>query len=240
MDIEKFLAYIDIDGRALIEAVAAAPAAAVEACPGWTNRDLAKHMGGVYAFVTAQLHAGNPQTRAPSAAPDAPDDGDITTWLRERHHDVLTTLRATSPEAPTWTWVPEKTASFFFRRMAHETAVHRWDAQCAAGTPAPIEAELAIDGVGEVLEVFMQHRPRDPGSPYPAGSLHLHRTDGEGEWMLVATGGTLTVTHEHAKGDAAARGSAQDLLLYLWGRGRERLECHGDDALLDAWGAVVP
>ena len=89
--------------------------------------------------------------------------------------------------------------------MAHETAVHRWDAQCAAGTLAPIEAELAIDGVGEVLEVFMQHRPRDPGSPYPAGSLHLHRTDGEGEWMLVATDGTLTVTHEHAKGDAAAK-----------------------------------
>ena len=69
MDIEKFLAYIDIDGRALIEAVAAAPAAAVEACPGWMNRDLAKHMGGVYAFVTAQLRAGNPQARMPSAAP---------------------------------------------------------------------------------------------------------------------------------------------------------------------------
>ena len=47
MDIEKFLTYIDIDGRALMEAVAAAPAAAVEACPGWTNRDLAKHMGEI-------------------------------------------------------------------------------------------------------------------------------------------------------------------------------------------------
>ena len=76
---------------------AAAPAAAVEACPGWMNRDLAKHMGGVYAFVTAQLRAGNPQARMPSAAPDAPDDGDITTWLRERHHDVLTTGQRRPP-----------------------------------------------------------------------------------------------------------------------------------------------
>ncbi len=141
MDTEKFLAYIDIDGRALLEAVAAAPAATVQACPGWTNRDLAKHMGGVYAFVTAQLQAGNPQTRMPSDAPEAPDDGDITTWLGDRHHDVLTALRVTPAEAPTWTWIPEKTAAFFHRRMAHETAVHRCDAQCEAGTLTPFNCE---------------------------------------------------------------------------------------------------
>ncbi len=58
--------------------------------------------------------------------------------------------------------------------------------------------------------------------------------------MLTAQDGVLTVTHEHAKGDAAARGPAQDLLLYLWGRGRENLACHGDAALIDAWGAVTP
>lgn len=240
MNTEKFLAYVDTDGRALIEAVAAAPDAEVEACPGWTNRDLAKHMGGVYAFVTAQLRASNPQTRMPSDAPEAPDDGDITMWLRDRHQDVLAALRTTAPNAPTWTWIPEKTASFFHRRMAHETAVHRWDAQCTAGTPAPIDPELAADGVSEVIEVAMQYLTRGPVSEYPAGSLHLHRTDGEGEWMLVAEGGTLTVTNEHAKGDVAARGAAQDLLLYLWGRGRDGLECYGDDELLDAWGSIVP
>lgn len=240
MNNETFLNHINLDGQALIEAVAAAPDASVTACPGWTNRDLARHMGGVYAFVTAQLRAGNPQTRVPSDAPAAPDEGDLTVWLRDRHRDVLAALHATAPDAPTWTWIPEKTASFFYRRMAHETAVHRWDAQCAAGTPTPIDPELAADGVSEVIDVMMRYQARGPVSAYPTGSLHLHRTDGEGEWMLVAEGGTLTVTHEHAKGDAAARGSAQDLLLYLWGRGREGLECHGDDALLDAWGSITP
>lgn len=239
MNTETFITHIDTDGRALIEAVAAAPEAQLQACPGWTNRDLAKHTGGVYGMVTAQLQAGNPEKRVPSNAPDAPETGDIIPWLRDRHQDLLATLRSTPPDAPTWTWIPEKTAVFFYRRMAQETAVHRWDAQQAAGTLTPIDPELATDGINEVITVFMQHAPRGP-IDYPAGSLHLHRTDGEGEWMLTAQNGVLTVTHEHAKGDAAARGPAQDILLYLWGRGRAGLECHGDDALIDAWGSVSP
>jgi uncharacterized protein (TIGR03083 family) len=239
MNTATYLTHIETDGRALIEAVAAAPEAQVHACPGWTNRDLAKHIGGVYAFVIAQLQAGNPESRAPSNAPDAPKTGDITAWLRDRHQAVLAALRAATPDAPAWTWIPEKTAAFFYRRMAQETAVHRWDAQQAAGTLTPLDPELAADGINEVIMVFMHHAPRGP-IDYPAGSLHLHRTDGEGEWMLTAQDGALTVTHEHAKGDAAARGPAQDILLYLWGRGRAGLECHGDEAVIDAWGSITP
>ncbi|PON17918.1 hypothetical protein C2W62_10630 [Candidatus Entotheonella serta] len=237
MNTETYLQHIDHDGRALLEAVVSAPDAAVAACPGWTNRDLAKHMGDVYGFVIAQLRAGNPEARTPSDAMPAPDTGDISAWFRERQQDVIATLRATAPDTPVWTFGPDKTAAFFFRRMAHETVVHRWDAQQAAGALTPIDPELAYDGVNEVMELFMRHRRvSDP----PESSLHLHRTDGEGEWMLVAKDGTLTITNEHAKGDAAVRGSAQDLLLYLWDRGRANLDCFGDDATIDAWGAVTP
>lgn len=239
MNTETYITHIETDGRALIEAVTAAPEAPVPACPGWTNRDLAKHTGNVYGMVQAQLQEGNPESRAQPSNPRAPESGDITPWLRDRHQDVLAALRATTPEAPTWTWIPEKTAAFFYRRMAQETLVHRWDAQQAAGTVVPLDPELATDGINEIIEVMMQNSPRGP-IDYPTGSLHLHRTDGEGEWMLTAQDGVLTVTHKHAKGDAAARGSAQDLLLYLWGRGRENLECHGDDALIDAWGSIAP
>jgi uncharacterized protein (TIGR03083 family) len=240
MNTQTYLQHIEADGEALIAAVAAAQSARVVACPGWTNRDLAKHVGNVYSFVIGQLRAANPAERAPSEVSPAPAEGDMTAWLRGRHADVLAALRAAAPDAPAWSWTPNKTAAFFHRRMAHETAVHRLDAQRAAGTPTPIDAELACDGISEMMEVFMQHRPRGPLPVYPAGSLHLHRTDGEGEWLLKAQDGKLSVTQEHAKGDAAARGSAQDLLLYLWGRGREGLECHGDDRLLDAWGSIAP
>lgn len=240
MHTQTYLKHIEANGEALIAAVAADPSAQVVACQGWTNRDLAKHVGNVYSFVIAQLRAANPAERAPSEVSPAPAEGDITAWLRERHAALLAALRAAAPDAPAWSWTPNKTAAFFYRRMAHETAVHRLDAQRAAGIPAPIDAELARDGISEMMEVFMQHRPRGPLPTYPAGSLHLHRTDGEGEWMLKAQDGKLSVTHEHAKGDAAARGAAQALLMYLWGRGRDGLECHGDGALLDAWGSLAP
>jgi predicted lipid carrier protein YhbT len=39
-----------------------------------------------------------------------------------------------------------------------------------------------------------------------------------GEWLTVPTEAGLRTTREHAKGDAAIRGSASDLLLALWRR----------------------
>ena len=76
-------------------------------------------------------------------------------------------------------------------------------------------------------------------APSPTGSLHLHRTDGEGEWLAKNEGGALVVTREHAKGDAAVRGSGSDLLLWIWGRGGE-VEIFGDEAVAAAWAAATP
>ena len=39
--------------------------------------------------------------------------------------------------------------------MAHETAVHRWDAQLATGLAEPLESKLAGDTVAEVLDTFL-------------------------------------------------------------------------------------
>ena len=75
---------------------------------------------------------------------------------------------------------------------------------------------------------------------YPSSTLHLHRTDGDGEWLLSSAGDQLVVGHEHAKGDAAARGTASDLNLLVWGRRQPTLEVFGDEAVLDAWLALAP
>jgi predicted lipid carrier protein YhbT len=73
-----------------------------------------------------------------------------------------------------------------------------------------------------------------------AGSVHLHSTDADGEWVVTEPdpSSRLAVTHEHAKGDAAVRGSASDLLLLLWRRlnlddHAERFEVFGDRAVVD-------
>ncbi len=66
------------------------------------------------------------------------------------------------------------------------------------------------------------------------GSVRLHATDADGQWLVTETGDGLQVTRGHAKGDAAARGLAGDLLLLLWRRrGDGDVEVHGDAAVLD-------
>ena len=153
---------------------------------------------------------------------------------------LLRLLGASDPEAAAWTWTPDRTVGFFVRRMAHENAIHRWDAEEAAGGASPIDVEVAVDGIDEVLEVGMAYRSRGDAVEYPSGSLHLHRIDGNGEWLISAADGHLRVTREHAKGDAAVRGTAEGLLLYLWDRSREGLECFGDQTVVDAWATVTP
>ena len=113
------------------------------------------------------------------------------------------------------------------RRMAHETAMHRWDAEVAVGRDATLDPVLASDGIDEFLTHFVQVAD-DDAAPI-AGSVHLHCTDVPGEWTLYTDPGTVTDTgeagaptfrlvREHAKGDCALRGTASDLLLVLWRR----------------------
>lgn len=61
-------------------------------------------------------------------------------------------------------------------------------------------------------------------------SVHLHCTDMDGEWIVrVSEDGTAAVARQHAKGDAAIRGPAHDLLLVLrQERPLETVEVVGD------------
>ena len=102
------------------------------------------------------------------------------------------------------------------RRIAHETAVHAWDAGDAVGSREPLDPALAVDGIDEFFEIFS---PLTPGPPVePVTTVHLHATDAEGEWLVSVGGGQFEIEHGHAKGDVAVRATASDLLLLLWNR----------------------
>ena len=69
---------------------------------------------------------------------------------------LVAELSSVSPDTPVWTFSSSnRTASFWQRRRAQETAVHRYDAETAAGTPTPIDADLAVDGIDEFFTVFL-------------------------------------------------------------------------------------
>ena len=168
---------------------------------------------------------------------ERPGDGALAGWYRSTLEGLTTVLAGADPAQPVWTWAQDHTAGFVQRRMAHELAVHAWDADDALGRSGPIAADTAVDGIDELFEAFLFRVPF--GDRFAAGdALHLHSTDpagdGSGEWLLQASDGAWMVERRHAKGAFALQAPASDLLLALWGRVPiDGLRSFGDRAVFD-------
>lgn len=235
---EQYLDHIAADSAQLASAAAAALDQPITFVGDWTVGALVAHLGAVYTGVIGAL---DPDATSPAAAPE----GDaVNPWFAERRTALLAALAAADNDASVETFAGTQTVGWFKRRIASETAVHRWDVDAALNGPdgaEPIDSELAADAIDEYLEVGLRFSSRRPDRIYPTESLHLHRSDGPGEWMLVGDGaGGLTVTHEHGKGDAAVRGPASSLLLWVWGRPAGELQIFGDEAVASTWQALAP
>lgn len=215
--------------------------AVVEACPGWTLKDLIVHVGDVHRWARAALIIGvEPNEDALQELLPASSD-DLATWVRQGVNELAETLEATDPTSPTWHMFPvDQVAGVWHRRQLHETTVHRWDAEKAAGELTPIKPEIASDGIDEYFEVMLPRRLERDGGTLPDVSLHVHCTDSEGEWFVWNDAGKVGLRREHMKGDGVMRGPAEALLLRLWGRSSPRqdeLSIFGEEAV-ERWLAI--
>ena len=218
MDSLRHLEALRRDSAALLAAARAAdPATAIEDCPGWTPVDLVWHIGEVHWFWSSIVGDRLPGPDA-YVAPERPDaDDEVFAFAERSAHRLDDVLSSTDPSTEVWTWSEPHDAGFVIRRMAHETAVHRVDAERAVGRDHRIEPELAADGVDEFLTHFLRWAAKD-AEPI-GGSIHLHCGDTAGEWTVTMDDdGGWNVAREHSKGDAALRGDAHDLLMMLWRR----------------------
>jgi uncharacterized protein (TIGR03083 family) len=234
MDRDQYLVSYRRDSRGLLDAITAAgPDAVVPDCPGWTAADLAWHMADVWEWwgLIVRDRVTDPGAVVQTTRPDTFDE--VFAVAEHWAGELDRVLTATDPATPHWTWTDDKTTGFVVRRMAQETAVHRLDAERAAGRTYAIDAELASDGVDEFLFAFLEWV--DEAAAPLAGSVHLHCTDVAGEWLVVDDGaGGYVVTREHAKGDAAIRGPANALLAVLWRRlPLDAVEVIGDRAVAE-------
>ena len=240
LDKDVYLGAIERDGQLLASAGERGLGAIVIACPGWTVQTVLVHVGRVYRSVTEHVTTRSTEM-IPFHKSPSPDSFDVVSWYREGLDEMLEALRGIDPAEPVWTFSDDKTAGFYLRRMAHETAMHRYDAEQATGTPAPFDGDLAADGIAELYESVLPAGLARRKVTLPSGSLHLHRADGDGEWMLKAVDGAISLTHEHGKGDAAVRGAASDLFVFAWHRGMpDTLQIFGDEAVARAWSALAP
>lgn len=174
----------------------------VPSCPGWRLVELGAHLGGVHRWA------------AHAATHDRPTDGsdpviaenDLPEWYRASA-DLLHQALTRDADAACWTFGSPATVRFWLRRQLHETTMHRIDAHLALGLDGAVEPQIALDGIAEVVEMFLPRQVR-LGRIAPSEAVVELCPDG-GPAILLGGGGELV---------GRVSGSAGDLLTLLWRR----------------------
>jgi uncharacterized protein (TIGR03083 family) len=223
------------------------PATPVPTCPGWDLGRLLRHVGGDHRWAEEVV-----RTRADGPVPGDPvddpsfyahvDDAALADWLAEGAGRLSATLLAAGPGTRVWTPAHERsTALFWARRMTHETAVHRADADLATGADFPLDDALALDAVEEWLEFSTvpeayEPAPDTPGLLGPGRTLHFDAREA-GQWHVDLTGDHPTWHPGQGPAEAAAtvQGPLTDLLLFLYRRPAPAVRTRGDAKLLELW-----
>lgn len=219
---EQYLNHLNADYQLLASAIPEAPVD-VPSCPGWTTKDLAKHMAHVYLGQAYVVETGSQAENKEHLAP-YPRTDDFLEFMSWGFAAITKTLDINRPERPTWSWHhSDFSVDFWFRRMAHETVIHRIDAQQAVGSVTPIDEALALDGVDEVLDFLplMGSWPEVPNVDFGIVSIVASTKNGSKVWDLNFTDQATTVSAID-KANVSARlvisGDAEAMDLYLWGR----------------------
>jgi uncharacterized protein (TIGR03083 family) len=232
LDTAEHLAQLQAEGGRL--ASAATPLSLdlpVPSCPGWSLRDLLRHIGYVHRwatrYVTEQQTERVPRLDETAVlAQDIPDAA-LLDWFRAGHAALVSALTAAGPELACWSFLPAPSPlAFWARRQAHETTMHRVDVQLAAavvrpGQPVtPIPPALATDGVDELLMGFARRGARHGPRSDPPRALFIQA--GPARWVIrmgperaeVDRGGDGPA----GPGDCTVAGPAPELYLLLWNR----------------------
>ncbi|MER7708508.1 maleylpyruvate isomerase family mycothiol-dependent enzyme [Kitasatospora sp. NPDC097605] len=244
MEITAHIDALRREGTLLADAAARTDlTAAVPTCPEWQLRDLVLHTGRVHRWAAATVRDGLPAPmdaeRHQAIWGEEPDDADLVEWFRAGHAALVDTLTAAPADLDCWTFFPAPSPlAFWARRQAHETAVHRIDADAAAGTEGPhADPDFAQDGVDELLGAFAIPA-RSKVHSERRRTIQISASDGPGRWLVTIGPEPLTVERAERPADLTLTGPARDLYLLLWNRlpaGTGRVATAGDAALLDLW-----
>jgi len=237
--------HLRLDGTEFIRIVSQGdPTLSVATCGDWRLDDLAFHVAETWHFwaeVVANAIADRTAIREVTTLVRPDDHAAVIDLLFDAHVRLCTALHDADPSLEVWTWTgANQPVAWVHRRMVHETMVHLWDAGRTQGDDLGFDPIVCADGIDEWLTWFAAEE-RAEGEMKVGGTVHLHcideaLPDGAGEWYVSAMKEPkATFTREHRKGDAAIRGEAQDILMWLWRRLTSRdastLEIIGDEVV---------
>ena len=165
----------------------AGPDRAVPTCPEWTVRDLVRHTGGVHRWATGFVRGRTEPLNADldEVVGTWPEDAELAAWLAQGCADLVAALAAAPGDLQCWTFLPAPSPlAMWARRQAHETAIHRVDAELAAGLPLSAWAPaFAADGIDELLSLFVPRRSTALHADPPV-TLMVRCADIDASWLL--------------------------------------------------------
>jgi uncharacterized protein (TIGR03083 family) len=246
MEIAEHITIVGQEAKFLAEAAERGGLDAdVETCPGWDIRELLRHLGMIHLWAAG--HVAERQDASwgddlaeftrfwPELGTFWPDDDRLINWYLQTNANLVRTLESAPLDVECWTFLPAPTPlAMWARRQAHETAVHRFDAEHAAGTPVGFDPVFASDGIDELLAGFA---PRKPGFPVDSPtSVLVHAVDTDDRWHVTLAPDGISTERRDGPAEAVLTGDASDLYLNLWNRtGDSTVTLEGDPGVLTTW-----
>jgi len=223
--------------------------APVPPCTPWQVKDLLRHTGFIHRWAAS--HITEPRDQVLDGPPEtdilaggAPD-GELLDWFRDGHAALVQALAAASPGLATATFMAAPSPlAFWARRQAHETAIHRADAEHAAGTQPGFAADFAADGIDELIMGFASRRKYQPQAGQE-GTLRVSATDTGSHWYASIGEGRLHPRRGDGAGeqaDCTLSGPASAVYLLLWNRAPvwpRELTLSGNREVMTAWQRIV-
>lgn len=218
----------------------------ISGCPGWDMRDLVRHLSEIHLWAAA--HVAQPHHDKPvhddlaeltEFWPDLavfwPDDSDLIDHYLDTNANLINALESAPPDVESFTFLPAPSPlAMWARRQAHETAIHRYDAENAAGIATAFDPIFASDGIDELLAAFAPRGSKLDRTTTQA--MVVHATDTDDRWHVTLSAEGISTIRGDGPADVTLTGEASDLYLALWNRtGDADVAVTGDQQLLGDW-----
>jgi uncharacterized protein (TIGR03083 family) len=255
VEIAQHIEALDEQGRLLADAAERTGLeSSVPPCSPWLVKDLLRHTGYIHQWAARHI------TECPENVIDGPPEAEILRagapdpelldWFRAGHAALVRTLTEADPGLLCATFIPAPSPlAFWARRQAHETAIHRADAESAVGVTPEYPAVFAADGIDELIMGFGRRRKYQPSAAADGGRLHVAATDTDDAWCVDAHEGRLDPHRENGDApvadhaaDCTVSGPASGVYLYLWNRldaERAGVTIAGNPDILESWQSSV-
>ncbi len=231
---------LDGHGRRLGDVIEGAdPDAPVPSCPEWAVRDLVRHIGGVHRWAATFVAEARPDANdqdLEELVGGWPPDNEMADWYRAGHEALVRTLRAASDDLECWTFLAAPSPlAMWSRRQAHETAIHRVDAELAVGERTGFDRDFAADGIDELLSLFITRPGRGPRSRQRR-VMEVNATDTVENWWVAFDDQRCETVRAPVPADVRVSGLATDLYQVVWNRlPYESVDLEGDHSTIEVW-----